>query len=185
MLHHLTLNDVAFVFHISTGQLQCPQELNKEKYSPSQPLTFLTVFTPGTPTSAATSAALSLTVAPWTSQVQTVGIWEHFNKQCKSYRKKSMYQWMWGNMSDGFSHCGMSWHHNAVFPQTQTALYWAEAPQLRLQMQPNPGSWGAEGVYRLGLWGCSGERLFWVFSIQPKSSKTSSSLLRAASWDLI
>lgn len=78
-----------------------------------------------------------------------------------------------------------SWHHSLQFLQTQTALYRAEATQLRLQMEPSTGGWGAEGVYRLGLWGCIGERLFSVFSIQPKSSKTSSSLLRAASWDLI
>lgn len=60
-------------------------------------------------------------------------------------------------------------------------LHCTELRLLRLQMEPSTGGRGAEGVYRLGLWGCTEERLFSVFSIQAKSSKTSSSLLRAAS----
>ena len=56
-----------------------------------------------------------------------------------------------------------------------------EATQFGLQMEPSTAGRGAEGVYRLGLWGCTGERFSSVFSIQPKSSETSSSLLSAAS----
>lgn len=57
----------------------------------------------------------------------------------------------------------------------------ADAAQLRLQIEPRTGGRGTEGLYRLGLWGCTGKWLFSVFPIQPKSSKTSSSLLSAAS----
>lgn len=43
----------------------------------------------------------------------------------------------------------------AVFTDT---LYRAEVTRLMLQMEPSTGGWGAEGVYRLGLWGCIGEK---------------------------
>lgn len=59
---------------------------------------------------------------------------------------------------------------------------WTHCTEPRLlQKEPSTVGWGQRECIDWDYGGAFGKRLFSVFSIQAKSSKTSSSLLRAAS----